>query len=203
MPKNNGIKNYKSRINLKLEIRETINRLENDVGGYLQFLKQNNFKFGYFAMIRLLFPIIEHTMELLPQKNGFKNQSLIYEKLGLPFPKLIRYIFRNALAHADAPETVYVGNKVFSWSLSFKNNGHKISKSKLKNNKRILCYYVVNIDLINLYINLLSLLKEIEGINYRKKYLYISNRLRIIQSHKNNIEVIEEIKKIESYFKDK
>ena len=84
--------NYYDKTNLKIEIQNTISRLENDVGNYIYFLSLNNFKCGYFGMVRLLFPIIEHLQKILPKKRGEKIKQVVFNELGIKYPEILTYM---------------------------------------------------------------------------------------------------------------
>lgn len=130
-------------------------RLFNDVKPYLDMcidrFNINDRKIGFWAMIRLLFPVIESLGRVLYQEvsDSWIYGSNVLRELAIPYPLLSWSLYRNCLLHGDEifqivneEKSIYAG-----WKMTF-NGGH----SKVP--------FLVVIDVNKLFYDLLILIDK-------------------------------------------
>ena len=77
-------------------------RLKEDVEPYLNLIKEKGGHFGFWAMIRLLMPVVEAVGSIkYPNRNSAISGSKVLADLHLPYPKLSWLLFRTNLLHGD------------------------------------------------------------------------------------------------------
>jgi hypothetical protein len=198
--KDRGIIYYKYKKSLKQELNGILQRLEKDTGSYLQLSAANNYQFGYFAMIRLLTPTIEHIAQILPKKKGINSRDWLLSKLGITFPNIFMHLYRHSLIHGDEPAQIEVGLQIVTWYLTFGHNTHKIEEYgvpvKSVSGVKLPHPLIIYIDLKKLYDDLVVFLKETISNTPDNKNTYVQNSTRFIKSKLSNKTVVNEVKEV-------
>lgn len=192
--KDRGIIYYKYKKSLKQELSGILQRLEKDTGSYLQLAATNNYQFGYFAMVRLLTPTIEHIAQTLPKKKAINSRDWLLSKLGITFPNIFMHLYRHSLIHGDEPAQIEVGLQIVTWYLTFGHNTHKIEEYgvpvKSVSGIKLPHPLIIYIDLKKLYEDLVAFLKETINATPESKYTYVQNSTRFIKSRATNNVVV-------------
>jgi len=112
-------------------------RLINDVEPYLKLCweinQENDRSIGFWAMIRLLAPVVESLGQVkYPlEKESWISSSAIFKELGVPYPLISWKLFRDCLIHSDEMMNVINDEKELysGWQITF-GGGH--IKNKLQ-----------------------------------------------------------------------
>lgn len=199
--KDKSIIYYRYKTSLKKELTGVLTRLESDTGRYLKLTEEGDYKFGFFAMIRLLTPTIDHIAQILPKKKGVNNRNLLLSELEIPFPNIFTHLYRHSLIHGDEPVQIEIGLQIITWYLTFGHNQHKVERYGIPvhsvSGVKLPAPLIIYIDLKKLYEDLVSYLKETINVTPENRVTYVQNSTRFIKSKPSNKIFIDEIKKVE------
>ena len=129
-------------------------RLEEDVGSYFtcaeEVRRTSKRGIGLWALIRMLFPIIESVSQVTSKGSKKFNiqsgkQVRLLRKLGFEYPNLIWQMYRHALIHNDKLMSLRYHGRQIDWSLSIGDSRQYESG-------------VINLDLKQLYNDLVAYL---------------------------------------------
>ncbi len=183
----------------KVYLIQVKGRLENEVGSYLFFLNQritDTIKaqkppipgIGFFGGIRLLMPVIDGLSEVLLKnsKKDTREKSIrLLERLKIPFPSLVWFLYRNSLIHTDKPSSLVYKKNGVGWRIS-------IGLLNEVNQKGIL-----PIDIKKLYEALMIFIDN--EIDNAKGNVYVEEYIRITKFNSKKLSLKEEIIAINNY----
>ena len=151
---------------LKKHLEDIRGRLEGDVGFLLKSIQRRNRRkplIGFFAMTRMLMPIIES----VARAEGISPQDLL-ARLDRPAPKLTWALYRNVFMHNDEFQYGRVGRRGIPTGISITTKAQEKYLADLLKKTSYL-------DVGALYRELLSYLdRRIAEVSPRKNVQYIS-----------------------------
>jgi hypothetical protein len=165
------------RITKKKYLNDMRGRLKAEVKPYLTLTLRRNGKnrnsTGYWAMVRVLVPVIEAAGQVLypGMKDGWHQGAKILEDLKVPYPIICWKLFRDSLIHSDEMMNVINDQKELysGWSLAF-GGGHEVANTTA----------IPHIDLKQLYDDFMEYLRQ-TAIDSKPKEYVILRAIRFSQ----------------------
>lgn len=168
---------HKTKVFLLDQLNSIKKRLENEAGSYVEMLhvrNQTEPQVGFFSMVRLIMPVIEHIGKVIYGNKSHSKIKLLKE-LGIEYPVLVWEMYRHSLIHNDEMRQITIGNQTVSWFISLRNADHyyEYYKNKVRNartGKLLPKPIIIHLDMFTLYDSLHEFLtNQISEVSPTKK----------------------------------